>query len=64
MKTKTMDIDSPYTKRLNDLPNFSKTGSIKGMKKQYYGKEALLIRCGDWIYNATSKPELYHQHSH
>jgi hypothetical protein len=44
---------------LEDFPNFSKTGSITGMKKQYYGKNALLVRCGAYIYNVTSKPEIY-----
>lgn len=63
MKTKAMKKDSPYAAQLEELPNFSATGSIKGMKKLYYGKDALLIRCGAFIYNASSKPELYHNHS-
>lgn len=45
--------------KLSEFPNFHKTGSISGMKKQYYGKDALLIRSGNYIYNVTSKPELY-----
>lgn len=35
---------------ISQFPNFHKSGSIKGMKKQFYGKDALLIRCGDYIY--------------
>ena len=39
------------------------TGSIAGMKK-IYGKEALLVRCGSWIYNVTSKPDIYYGEAH
>ena len=41
------------------FPNFHKTGSITGMKNQFYGKEALLVRCGSFIYNVTSLPGIY-----
>jgi hypothetical protein len=44
---------------LNCFPNFHKSGSVKGMKKLYYGKDALLVRCGDYIYNVTSAPKIY-----
>ena len=46
---------------IGNLPSFSITGSIPGMKKQYYGENALLVKCGSWIYNVTSKPEIYSQ---
>lgn len=36
---------------LNRFPNFSSTGSIVGMKKMYYGIDALLVRSGRWIFN-------------
>jgi len=45
---------------LCDFPNFHKSGSIIGMKKLYYGKNALLVKCGDYIYNVTSEPSIYH----
>jgi len=50
-------------KRVNlaRFPNFSRTGSIRGMKKLYYGKDALLIRCGSYIYNVSSEPNIYSQ---
>lgn len=35
---------------LYEYPNFSATGSISGMKEKYYGKDALLVRSGSWIY--------------
>lgn len=40
-------------------PNFHHTGSIKGMKRLYYGKSALLVRCGSYIYNVSSNPDIY-----
>lgn len=40
---------------LSVFPNFSASGSIIGMKKLYYGKNALLIKCGSWIYNVTEE---------
>jgi hypothetical protein len=30
------------------------------MKKQFYGKDALLVKCGNYIYNVTEKPEIYY----
>jgi len=44
---------------LSEFPNFSRTGSIKGMKDNVYGKDALLVRSGEWIYNVTSRPDIY-----
>lgn len=49
---------------LSDYPNFSASGSIYGMKKRYYGMDALLVRCGSWIYNVTSSPEIYYKEAH
>jgi hypothetical protein len=45
------------------LPNFHKSGSIKGMKRQFYGKDALLVRYGNYIYNCTQNPLIYNQYS-
>jgi hypothetical protein len=55
--TKTLTVKSPID--LSEYPNFSATGSIAGMKKQYYGKGALLIKKGAYIYNVSSTPDLY-----
>jgi hypothetical protein len=46
---------------IDNYPNFSATGSIKGMKDKVYGKDALLVRCGSWIYNVTSNPDIYYR---
>ena len=45
---------------LSRFPNFHKSGSVSGMKKLYYGKDALLVRCGNYIYNVSSEPDIYH----
>ena len=39
---------------------FHITGSIAGMKRMFYGKDALLVRCGSWIYNVSKEPRIYH----
>jgi len=44
---------------IDEFPNFSASGNISGMKKQYYGKGALLVKCGSYIYHVSSKPEIY-----
>lgn len=46
---------------LSEYPNFSSTGSIIGMKNKFYGKDALLVRCGGYIYNVSSNPDIYNQ---
>jgi hypothetical protein len=45
---------------LDNFPNFHRTGSIIGMKKLYYGKNALLVRHGNYIYNVSSRPDIYY----
>lgn len=45
---------------LSRFPNFHKTGNIAGMKHRYYGRDALLVRCGNYIYNVSSEPHIYH----
>lgn len=64
MKVKTVYIRDKERLRLSSFPNFSATGSIAGMKEKFYGKDALLVRCGNWIYNVTSKPDIYYGEAH
>lgn len=40
---------------LERYPNFSASGSVAGMKKLYYGENALLVRSGSYIYNVPSE---------
>lgn len=44
---------------IHRFPNFHRTGSIAGMKKNYYGRGVLLVRCGQYIYNVTADPSIY-----
>lgn len=45
---------------IDEFPNFLTSGSIQGMKNKYYGKNALLVKCGSYIYNVTATPKIYH----
>lgn len=60
-KMKKMNIEDGQRLNISRLPNFHKSGSVKGMKKLYYGKNALLVKCGDFIYNSTTEPAIYKQ---
>lgn len=59
MRTKKLPIE--FKNKVINFPNFDKTGSIRGMKKLYYGKNALLVRCGNYIYNVSSEPSIYYE---
>jgi len=59
MKTKTVK-KGDLKHDLSIFPNFSSSGSIIGMKNKYYGKDALLIRSGSYIYKVT--PEVYNSY--
>lgn len=59
MRVKTLPKE--YHNKVINFPNFDKTGSVIGMKKRYYGKDALLVRCGGYIYNVSSEPSIYYE---
>lgn len=61
MRVRKMTIEQGRKVELSRFPNFHKTGSVRGMKKLYYGSKCLLVRCGDYIYNVSSEPQVYHQ---
>ncbi len=44
MQTKKMTVEQGKRCNISRFPNFHRSGSIKGMKKLYYGKDALLVR--------------------
>jgi hypothetical protein len=50
-RVKYMRVKEGKALGIDRFPNFHKTGSIKGMKEKYYGKDAFLVKCGNWIYN-------------
>ena len=60
MRTKTLSTRDAEKAGISRLPNFNRTGNITGMKQLYYGKNALLVRCGSQIYNVSSEPEIYY----
>lgn len=56
-----MTIEQGKRVRINCFPNFHATGSIRGMKRLFYGNDCLLVRCGNYIYNVTTQPQIYYQ---
>ena len=61
MRVKYLRVKYGKKYNVSQYPNFSATGSITGMKDKYYGKDALLVRCGSYIYNVSTNPPLYHE---
>lgn len=61
MRVKRIPVEEGMRVGIDRFPNFHKTGSVSGMKKLYYGSECLLVRCGSYIYNVTSEPQIYNQ---
>lgn len=61
MKVRKMTKEEGRRVNIDQFPNFSANGSIRGMKELFYGKDALLVRCGSYIYNVSSAPEIYYQ---
>lgn len=59
MKVRRITKEEGKRVNISRFPNFHKSGS-RGMKKQYYGVAALLVRCGSYIYNVTSEPNIYY----
>lgn len=53
-RCKYMRKEEKAAYNLSQYPNFSATGSIKGMKKIYYGRDALLVRSGSYIYKVPA----------
>lgn len=40
---------------------FSQVRKHQWNEKAYYGRDALLVRCGSYIYNVSSAPEIYYK---
>lgn len=60
MRVRYLTIQKGEAYHISEYPNFHKSGSVEGMRKMYYGKDALLVQCGSYIYNVTSNPWIYH----
>ena len=39
---------------IDRFPNFGPNGSVTGMRKLYYGDDALLVKCGAYVYKVDS----------
>ena len=63
MRTRRLSKEQGKQCNISRFPNFHKSGSIRGMKRIYYGMDALLVSCGDYIYNVSSEPNIYYQAS-
>lgn len=50
MRVRYMNKEQAKAYHLERYPNFSANGSVEGMKKHFYGKDALLVRSGKYIY--------------
>lgn len=44
---------------IQECPNFHYTGSVIGMRKKFYGMDAKLVKCGEWIYNVNFRPDIW-----
>ena len=55
MRVKYLKVEDGKKINISQYPNFHKSGSIAGMKNLYYGKDALLVRCGEWIYHVPEE---------
>ena len=60
MKVRRITKEEGKRVNISRFPSFHKSGSIRGMTNQYYGVAALLVRCGSYIYNVTSEPNIYY----
>lgn len=54
MKVRRITKEEGKRVNISRFPNFHKSGSIS------YGVAALLVRCGSYIYNVTSEPNIYY----
>ena len=61
MRVKKVTVDEGKRAGLSRFPNFHRSGSVRGMKRLYYGNDCLLVRCGNFIYNVTAEPHIYNQ---
>ena len=61
MRVQRMTIEQGKRVGIDRFPNFHKSGSIRGMRHFFYRKDCLLVQCGNYIYNVSSEPQIYHQ---
>lgn len=60
-RVKYMTKDQAARCNLYSYPNFGPNGNVAGMKAKVYGKDALLVRCGAYVYHVPAS--IYNQAS-
>lgn len=58
-KVKRLSTDEGIRLRLGRFSSYHKNYSITGIRRLFCGPDALLVRCGDFIYNVTREPSIY-----
>lgn len=58
-RVKYMTKDQAARCNLDSYPSFGPNGNVAGMKKKYYGNDALLVRSGAYVYHVPA--EIYNQ---
>lgn len=59
MKYKYISTKSPFAGRLENFPNAGPNPNIQGMRNLYWGKDALVIKCGAYAYNISRDPAFF-----
>lgn len=49
MKLRVMTKEQGERVGISHFPNFHRTGSVRGMKRLYYGADAMLVRCRNFL---------------
>lgn len=64
MRVKYLPVAEGRRLHIEAFPNFSASGSIKD---KFYGKNALLVKCGSYIYNVGNSEHgrmIYYNRAH
>ena len=54
-RTKYMNKELKEQYNLSQYPNAGPNANITGMKKMFYGKDALLVKSGQYIYHVPKE---------
>lgn len=54
-RVKRLTVEKGKRLGIDKYPSFSASGSVTGMRNMYYGQQALLVRCGSYIYNVPKE---------
>lgn len=46
---------------LDNLPNFGPNGNLTGMRLHFGWEDAMPVKCGAYVYDCTSRPEIYNR---